>query len=113
MLRSGSRSRARKQLVDAETVDHIVPQSKIWAHGNPDAKWQALNRIAVCSGCNGDKGDMYPLDWLIVMPAHGVETFCARLRRLGCSEDAIEAALRARELAAEAGKAFAAMLMEG
>lgn len=107
MLKRGTRFRSGRTKPEAETVDHIVPKSKIWAHGSPDARWQRLNEIMVCCGCNGDKADMYPLDWLVVMPDFGVQAFADRLRRLGCPAEDIAAALEARRLATEAGRAVA------
>lgn len=82
------------------SVDHIVPQSKIAsAHPGADAEWKRLNRIKVCVACNGEKGDMWPLDWLAIMPAYGVEFLSKRLAELGCPPADIAAARQLRAAA--------------
>lgn len=88
----------------ARTTDHIVPQSKIGsqhARGH-EFKWQLLNTVQVCFTCNNRKADMWPLDWLEVMPEYGVKKLAERLLRLGCEPEAIDLALAARDSRSEA-----------
>lgn len=83
------------------TVDHIVPQARLVSvQGYPtDAKWRGMNKVPACFKCNNEKGGMWPLDWLRVMPSQGVEHFCKRLADLGCEQEDIDRAMMERAAA--------------
>lgn len=79
------------------TIDHIVPQCRLSDQLYPtDTKWRGMNKVNCCFRCNNDKGDMWPLDWLEVMPRQGVEAFAKRLALLGCEQADIDVRLKAR-----------------
>lgn len=78
----------------ARTTDHIVPRSK-WDASRYDCSPQ-LNFVQVCRRCNNVKADMWPLDWLAIMPQPGVRRFADRLLRMGCDPESISTALARR-----------------
>lgn len=94
------------------SVDHIVPRSKLDAHNEGEA-WHRLNRIRVCRDCNSRKGDMYPLDYLVMVPDYGVRTLAMRLVELGCDVASINAALKARRLAIKAVTTYVRSYYDG
>lgn len=55
-----------------------------------------LNKVEACFACNNRKGGMWPLDWLVVMPAAGVTRLSRRLFELGCPQADINVATAAR-----------------
>ena len=81
---------------DARTTDHIIPKSK-WDASRYDCDPQ-LNFVQVCRRCNNVKADMWPLDWLAIMPQPGVRRFADRLLRMGCDPESISTALARRAL---------------
>lgn len=87
---------ARRSHPRAETVEHIVPQSKIRLAGHGGAGWRIRNKVQACFACNNRKGGMWPLDWLVIMPDAGVIRLCNRLLELGCPQVDISAALARR-----------------
>lgn len=86
----------RRQHPRAETVEHIVPQSKIREAGHGGTSWRALNKVRACFNCNNRKGDMWPLDWLVIVPDAGVIRLSRRLVELGCPQADINAAMAKR-----------------
>lgn len=77
------------------TTDHVVPQAKRDERAY-DLAWASNNCVQACFKCNGDKADMWPLDWLEIMPDFGVGNLIGRLRLLGCEQELIDEHLRQR-----------------
>lgn len=82
MRKRGERNSKGQIFPNSVTTDHVIPRAKFEA-GNYDFPAH-LETANVCQCCNGMKGDMWPLDWLRVMPAYGVMAFCSRLLAMGC-----------------------------
>ncbi len=51
--------------VDTETVDHVFPRRMI-KHEVRSAWWHGMNQVFCCHGCNQRKGQMHPLQWLVI-----------------------------------------------
>lgn len=104
----GTTMNRRSKRPNSATSDHIVPKSKMWIHEGFafSLRWRNLNLVRVCALCNSRKSDMWPTDFLIVMPDYGVKFLISRLLALGCPQDTIDAAMLARTLATEAAKAY-------
>ncbi len=80
------------------STDHVVPKSK-WNAMLYDwigANQQNLNCVQACLGCNEAKADMWPLDWIVIMPQVGVDRLAKRLERLGCPRADVDAAIGRR-----------------
>lgn len=98
MTRKRARGSNGRPLKTNATTDHIVPQSKWnaelydWIGGNS----QNLNCVRVCLDCNGKKANMWPLEWIVIMPQSGVGNLAKRLRRLGCDRGEIDLAISKR-----------------
>lgn len=54
-----------------ETDDHVIPQ---WILRGMDyerrGKLNPLNLVKCCHACNSYKGNLSPLDWLVIMPSN-------------------------------------------
>lgn len=50
------------------TADHVYPR-RLKIKGK-DVAWHDLNKVPCCHGCNGIKGGLHPLDWLVIMPSN-------------------------------------------
>lgn len=84
----------QRQHPQSKTKDHLVPQSRLLTGDYPrELQWRLLNSVHCCFSCNNRKGDMWPLEWLQVMPAAGLHRTVARLRELGCPAEDIEQAI--------------------
>lgn len=84
MRQSGARNNRRQNYPTSQTLDHVVPRCRFNSAVYGFAVGDPINRAYVCFACNNRKGDMWPLDWLRVMPAFGVLKFKLRLERMGC-----------------------------
>lgn len=80
----------------SESDDHVVPASRLLEAGHTGVGWRRRNIVKACVGCNGRKGNMWPLDWLVIMPDDGVIRLQRKLRELGCSQADISEAMAAR-----------------
>ena len=80
------------------TRDHVIPKARLSAKLHPlhDAEWRLLDIVPACFACNNRKGDMWPLDWLVIMPEAGVQRLHDRLLALGCPREEIIEALAYR-----------------
>lgn len=92
------RTRSGQMKANAGTIDHIVPQSRLIGGDYPiwDPRWIARNKVDACFSCNNRKGQLWPLQWLIVMPAPGVQRLHDRLLELGCERAEIVEAIALR-----------------
>jgi 5-methylcytosine-specific restriction endonuclease McrA len=83
---------------DDWTDDHVFPQAAIGRNLGEAAWWQALNKVPCCSECNNYKGQLLPLDWLVIMPSNvGATRLAARLIELGTLNEEIEDAMERRK----------------
>jgi len=88
----------KPSLLTARTTDHIVPQSKLTIDHPISQKWHNWNCVQVCFKCNGLKADMWPLDWLEIMPVRiGAQRLALRLAKLGCPQDEIDEVMKRRK----------------
>lgn len=81
--------------------DHVYPKSIIneVIRSEPKTqKWHNLNVVISCVACNNYKGQLHPLDWLVIMPNHhNAARLAERLIELGEDMPAVFAALRRRK----------------
>jgi len=64
------------------TKDHVYPRSLKSA--GKTSRWHELNKVDCCHGCNGYKGRLHPLDWLVIMPsAERAKKFAEHLVKMG------------------------------
>lgn len=95
MRPSGSRNNHKQVHPTSRTIDHVIPRAKFIAEDYDFPP--ALNTMEVCQFCNCAKGDMWPLDWLRVMPAYGLRGFQRRLLAMGCEASAVALAVSERK----------------
>lgn len=55
------------QVPDTETVDHVFPK-RILKHEKRSGLWHSNNQVFCCYACNQKKGQMHPLNWLVIVP---------------------------------------------
>lgn len=65
-----------------ETLEHVFPRRMI-RHEKRTTAWLEKNLVFCCERCNSRKNDMHPLNWLAVMPEHGVAATADLLIDLG------------------------------
>ncbi len=84
------------------TVDHIYPSSMLRSLTREQRRklpknFGDLNRVDCCSKCNGYKGHLHPLDWLLIMPnAHNAARLAERMVRMGEDMEEVFDALQRR-----------------
>lgn len=81
---------------NAASKDHLVAKKYMRQMGSLSGKWRELNSIPCCIDCNNYKGSLRALDWLVIMPSPGANRVANRLLLLGCSREAIAAAMDRR-----------------
>lgn len=84
---------------DSRTTDHVVPASRAEKAGHPvdDPFWNVKNHVGACFACNNRKGDMWPLDWLQIVPdPDGAERLARLLVELGCPQYEVDAVMKLR-----------------
>jgi hypothetical protein len=85
------------------TNDHIYPRWLIRQltkeqHSKLSAEFHSLNTVAACHGCNGMKGHLHPLDWLVIMPNnHRAKKLAERMIKMGEDMQEVFDALKRRK----------------
>lgn len=85
---------------NAMTVEHIMPRAalKLVKRNSFTPVWHNLNTVPACHACNHYKGQLVPLDWLVIMPSHeGAERLARRLVDLGFQVTEISEAMGRRK----------------
>lgn len=82
-----------------ETDDHVIPQ---WILRGMDyerrGKLNPLNLVKCCHACNSYKGNLSPLDWLVIMPSNeGATRLGNLLMQMGCTIDEVSEAMGRRK----------------
>ena len=96
-LATGNR-RGPQRLENDGTTDHIVPQSRLNDMGPMRNWWSQRNKVRVCARCNGLKGHLDPLDWLVIMQSsNGATRSAERLADLGLKSAEIVDAMSRRK----------------
>lgn len=75
------------------TRDHLVARMYARELGSMPTWWHESNLVKVCAGCNGYKGHLKALDWLVIMPQVGASRTAAKLIHLGMDKDAVARAM--------------------
>ena len=84
------------------TKDHIYPQSLIRSLTKEQRRklssaFQHLNKVDCCSKCNSYKGQLHPLDWLLIMPnSHNAARLAERMVKMGEDMEHVFDALQRR-----------------
>jgi hypothetical protein len=90
-----------KYLNSISSVDHIYPKSivdSVLVSSPKSPKWHTLNRVLACSACNNYKGQLHPLDWLVIMPNnYNAARLAERLIELGEDMKAVFSAMQRRK----------------
>lgn len=81
--------RAKMSDNNRATKDHVYPSSLVNSLAKDvraklsDEFWH-LNRVDCCTRCNSYKGQLHPLDWLVIMPnAHAAKRLAERMVKMG------------------------------
>jgi hypothetical protein len=78
------------------TVDHVFPRASFRDQTRSQG-WYDLNTVPCCAACNNYKGQLLPLDWLVIMPHEaGAARLAKRLGMLGVDQASITAAMARR-----------------
>jgi hypothetical protein len=82
------------------SADHVYPKSivdSVLKSAPKTVKWHANNVVLACVACNNYKGQLHPLDWLVIMPNnHNAARLAERLIELGEDMSAVFDAMRRR-----------------
>ncbi len=71
---------------------------KVLPRAHKDFRWHERNQVLSCQACNSYKGQLHPLDWLVIMPNdHNAARLAERLIDLGEDMQAVFSALRRRK----------------
>lgn len=81
-----------------KTVDHVIPQWMLRKIDRLPADIFELNKVLACLSCNNYKGNLSPLDWLVIMPSNeGATRLGELLMRMGCTIDEVAEAMGRRK----------------
>lgn len=93
----------RRNNDDDHTIDHIYPKTLINYHHRTQAvpltpKFHNLNEVGCCRACNNYKGQLHPLDWLVIMEyPENAARLAERMIAMGEEMDEVFDALRRRK----------------
>lgn len=80
-----------------ETVDHVIPRRLLKRMSRITTEIHLLNRVPSCLDCNDYKGNLSPLDWLVIMPSNeGATRLGELLMKMGCTIDEVAKAMGRR-----------------
>lgn len=81
-----------------QTIEHVIPRMLMrFASSRITSQARLLNTVFACHGCNSYKGNLSPLDWLVIMPSNeGATRLGELLMRMGCTIDEVAKAMGRR-----------------
>ena len=91
-----------KEKSTKSTKDHIYPKSLVSQLSGSQFKklgreFHSLNLVDCCSKCNTYKGQLHPLDWLLIMPnSYNAARLAERMVKMGEDMEHVFDALKRR-----------------